>query len=329
MTPESFIGRVVMVVSRRAPAYQYQTQTPSFIGSLLPGRCDASGKTRDTRRAVNGGLTVTETMAPIRSDPQPPPLKTVIRADDVGTGWPRLNGHRPVHTSRIGSRRLSPIRAPIVVSSTSLTSRRRLATVQVVAALSVLAAVASTGLVGYIIGHTRGAVGEAAGNGSVPTAAAMHPSVTTVAPNPTQLDPRPNYTPVYQNQGFVLHPTACGSIYLDLDDLRIGRDSTSGDLEIRAGCDTGPPTLQVRSGASARAVAGDPTPSHCAELILTSPLGDQEKIPLTEPFILCVATSRQQAASKGITQKICVIRLREIAPDQTVNLLFSAWSAPR
>lgn len=222
-----------------------------------------------------------------------------------------------------------------------------------VAALAVVVALSAGGFALYALGKAAGARQTAtAGKPPAPAAANTAVAATSEAPTtgagtgpspvgsaapgvdttPGQLDPKAKFIEAYQQQQLTLRPASCNSVYIDLDEPRVGVPSPIADLTFSgARCSSGQATFVLQNDGSTASLAGSPsaTPSDCAQAIRTGPISYQSPVPITEHLVLCVATSVSEAINQGKPQKIAVVQVRSIAQDGTVDIIVSAWNVPR
>jgi hypothetical protein len=148
------------------------------------------------------------------------------------------------------------------------------------------------------------------------------------SPTPGQIDPRADFTVVYQQQELQLpNPGSYNSVYVDLDEPRVGVRNNY-DITLTGSGDR--MYFQLPDDVMSSSV-GVPsvTPKECAEKIRTAPLADDATVPPKAGVVLCIATSLDDAAKQGITRKMVVLQVRAVGADGTVNILVSAWAIPQ
>jgi hypothetical protein len=227
-------------------------------------------------------------------------------------------------------------------------SRKGMVIAVLVAALALVIALVAGGFAIYFKGRADGAGQNNAADRqptpgqNQPTATAAPASTPTdtpattaptpgTAPTPAELDPKAKYDPAYPQTNLILNPSACSSVYIDLDEPRVNVDATHGDLTVRTGCGHQQPTFELGGQVLAsRAADANATPNDCARGVQTGPLSNQNRIPITAqpPLVLCVVTSPQAAFSQGIPRKVVLLQIKGISQDQTVDVVVTAWKVP-
>ncbi|HET8659096.1 MAG TPA: hypothetical protein VFM55_08880 [Micromonosporaceae bacterium] len=142
------------------------------------------------------------------------------------------------------------------------------------------------------------------------------------------LNPQTQYTVAYEKQELRLLTGSCSYMYIDLDEPRVGVSSTS-DLRFQGSCSSNPSTLRVDEATAATAETATLTPQDCAERIRTGPLGEDASVPVRQGVVMCIVTSRTEAQTQGISQKMVLLEVRAVGSDGTVNVMVTAWHIPK
>jgi hypothetical protein len=139
--------------------------------------------------------------------------------------------------------------------------------------------------------------------------------------------PAASYTVAYEKKGLTLQVECGRSMPIDLDEPRLG--GASHELAYDTDCGpAGTPTFLIASGTSvARAPATASNAADCAEAIRSSLLG-ADSIAVTADLALCVRSSRQDAATQGISQKIVLVQVRSVNSSDVADVLATAWNVP-
>lgn len=153
--------------------------------------------------------------------------------------------------------------------------------------------------------------------------------VPTITP-PDVLDPQADYRLTYSDEILNPQPTNDSSAEIDLDEPRVGPEQSKVDIVIDVGYDSTVPVIRLEDGvAAAEAPSEAATPADCADLIRTGPVPDRYSVPAQRGTVLCIATSREQAAAQGINQKLVVLHVTELGADGRVTLHLDAWEVPQ
>lgn len=165
---------------------------------------------------------------------------------------------------------------------------------------------------------------------SVPsTSPTSEGSDTGQTPEEPPLNPQTQYTVAYQKEELRLLTGSCSSMSIDLDEPRVNVSSSVSDLQFTSSCSSGPPTLEVDEATAATAETATLTPNDCAQRIRTGPLGDNTTVPVRQGVVMCIVTSRANARTQGIPQKLVLLQVRAVGSDGTVNVLVTAWDIPK
>ncbi|TQS45647.1 hypothetical protein [Cryptosporangium phraense] len=142
--------------------------------------------------------------------------------------------------------------------------------------------------------------------------------------DPGQLDPSSTYQSAYENQTLTVQ-SGGDFVHIDVDEPRV-RPENGGDVTYVAGGGNGTLNFQdadrVAPVQSAQSSAGD-----CVEAIRSS--ASVSSMASAANLTVCVLTSRANASSEGITQKIVRFHVDSIARDNdTLTVSLTPWNVP-
>jgi hypothetical protein len=319
---DTFADRLLLVLGRQAPAYRR--------GRFESGHRARIALPKGTPEETPLNIKMVEVPELVGRKTRPTQQET------EGDGWESRADHKSMVTSRVHGED-GGLRSPISIGGLPPLQRRQRRQTGLVVSLIV----GLTVIVGVAYMAGRASAPSATQYGSAPGARpatqdqpAGTPAETQgpFTPNPsvaaTNFDPRAQFTIAYELQQLLVRPESrCDPIAIDLDEPRVNPPIDYADLLM----DTCNGRQALKFGQSDASLARDPraTPTECEETIRTSSFGPGATLPIRSGYVLCVATSRAAALEQGITGKIAVVDIKNVASDGTVTLIVSAWNIPR
>lgn len=145
------------------------------------------------------------------------------------------------------------------------------------------------------------------------------------------LNPEAAFKLKYDKETLTLRVGCTSSLYIDLDDPRVGVSQNNADLIFRAKCDNEAATLKLGTDVAGATVddGGAPSPGDCAKRIQVARIGPGIDIPVQPGVVLCMSTSEAAARAQGLTQKLVVVQVKAVGRDGTVTVEATAWDVPR
>jgi hypothetical protein len=183
------------------------------------------------------------------------------------------------------------------------------------------------------------AVEEAAGDQPGPTSPSPLPPAGQTRPPespavespdaPDVLNPRATFTLAYAEEVLTVRALSRSTAYLDLDEPRVGVER-GADMAMAVSTSNPIPYFFFQDGVvAAEATSAELSAHDCRELIRTGPLPRGTQVPAQRGLVLCVATSAEQAATEGISQKIAVLHVTALSEEGRATVHVTAWEVPR
>jgi len=171
-----------------------------------------------------------------------------------------------------------------------------------------------------------------AGPGGQPstTAAAGTPDGADPSATPTEINPSAQFAVAYQDQHLRIKSRGCGypaDTVVDLDEPRVLGEGNADSEFGYADCSPGHIDTKL---AFAQVTGPGATPSDCLEKIRTDP--GRSPTAASPGLTLCFVTSQNDAASRGITQKLVFVTIDSTTVDDrtgVLNVTAKAWTVPQ
>jgi hypothetical protein len=171
---------------------------------------------------------------------------------------------------------------------------------------------------------TTAATATQSTDGSAPTDAA-----STVGPVGPPTDPAANYTKAYDKQNLDLQAACSATVYIDLDEPRVGVSSAKNDLMLYRNCSDQAAIFQLPADVVG-STSDSPglTPQDCADKNRKSPIGENLGVPAKKGVVMCIATSLGKAREQGLKQKVALLEVNAEGKDGKVSVTVTAWNVP-
>jgi hypothetical protein len=200
--------------------------------------------------------------------------------------------------------------------------------------LALLVAVGAVMVAVYALDQARDAKSRANAAASInqrtstasptPTRAA---TITAPATNTPALSPTPSYTADRLNAELQIpHPEGCASVFVDVDSMQVG--SFNGHDFYFSSC-LGAETVRIDRADAAMQATANVTPAECARALVGVTQTREVVVPAGVGTWFCLLTSKADATSQGIAQRLAIVEVRGVATDQTATISVSTYFLPQ
>jgi hypothetical protein len=197
--------------------------------------------------------------------------------------------------------------------------------------VSVLIALAASAVAVYSLDQARQATSRA--NEALDTAKRAAAPAKAPAAVPTTAKPTPT---VSKGPAFVAElvrsqlkvpavASPCASVYVDIDKMAVG--DQSGHEFYSSNC-VGPLSLHVDRTAGAVPTTTNPTPELCASQITAETATTELIMPVINGLTFCLLTNKADAAQQSLPQRLAIVEVAGVGPDNSIQLVVSTWRVP-
>jgi hypothetical protein len=202
------------------------------------------------------------------------------------------------------------------------------------ALLSVLIALGASAVAIYALDQARTATSTA--NSAFDTANRAAAGPTKNVPAPAATNATPKATSTARPPAFIAElvraplkvpatSSPCASVYVDVDKMSVG--DLNGHEFYVSNC-VGPLSVHVDRTSGAVPATNNPTPELCASQITADTTNAELVMPVINGLTFCLLTNKQDAAQQGLPQRLAIVEVTNVAPDNSIQIAVSTYRVP-
>ena len=201
--------------------------------------------------------------------------------------------------------------------------------------LSVLIALGASAVAVYALDQARTATSKANAAFDTANRAAAAPTKSPAAPVATNATPKATASTT-RPPAFVAElvraplkvpavSSPCASVYVDVDKMAVG--DLNGHEFYVSNC-VGPLSVHVDRTSGAVPTTNNPTPELCASQITSDTSNSELVMPVINGLTFCLLTNKQDAAQQGLPQRLAIVEVTSVGPDNSLQIAVTTYRVP-